>query len=284
MDSYQERVKNLISASGKLHRYLTALPVDSWSKPSTCAQWQIADIVGHLVLGAEGYTDNVSRGLQGDPSPPEGRGPAGSDAAVSSAERIAAGAIAARERLGDQLLATYESTGSRLHQLLAGLSPQDRQKPCYHGGGIVPAENFVDLRLNELTLHDWDIRASLEPNARLAPEGLPSTLLMFTRSLAAGSVRWAFWPGPKLSSPVRYRFVVTEPIPLTVDISVAGDRVRLEEPGQQAADTTFNCDTETFVLLMYGRISTSDAAADGRLSVEGDSELTARFNQWFRGI
>ena len=284
MDSYVERVKNLLSASGKLHRYLSALPADSWSKPSTCDQWQIADIVGHLVLGAEGYAENVSRGLQGDPSPPEGRGPAGSDAAVSSAERIAAGAIAARERLGDQLLTTFESTGTRLNQLLAGLGPQDRQKPCYHGGGMVPAENFVDLRLNELTVHDWDIRASLEPDARLAPEGLSSTLLMFTRSLAAGSVRWAFWPGPKLSSPVRYRFDVTGPVPLTVDISVEGDRVRLAEPGQQAADTTFHCDTETFVLLMFGRISPYNAFAGGRLSVEGDSDLAARFNQWFRGI
>ncbi len=284
MDSYEERVKNLLSVSESLQQYLTSLPADSWDKPSTCAQWQIADVVGHLAGGAENYAVNVSRGLQGDSSPPEGRGPAGSDAAVSSAERIAASAISTRQRLGDQLLATFEQTGTRLNQLLAGLSIQEWQMPCYHGGSIVPAENFVDLRLNELTVHDWDIRASLEPSARLAPEGLPSTLLMFTRSLAAGSVRWAFWPGPKLSSPVRYRFEVSEPVPLTVDISIEGDQVGLEEPGQQSADTTFRCDTETFVLLMYGRITPASAIGTGRLSVAGDNGLVDRFSQWFRGI
>jgi hypothetical protein len=82
---------------------------------------------------------------------------------MSSAERIASGATFARQRLGSRLLDTFEATDGQLHALLAGLTPSDRQRPCYHGGSIVPAANFIDLRLNELTVHDWDIRSSLEP-------------------------------------------------------------------------------------------------------------------------
>jgi len=284
MDSHQQRLSSLNSVSASLKQYLTSLPAEGWAKPSACARWQVADLVAHLVNGAESYFSSVSRGLRGDTSAPPGRLPAGSDTAVSSAERIAAGAIALREQLGDRLFDRFDATDRQLATLLAGLSPADQQRPCYHGGGIVSAANFVDLRLNELTVHDWDIRSSLEPQARLATQGLPSTLLMFSRSLAAGSVRWAFWPGPRLAAPVRYRFEVKEPIPVRADLVVDGDQVGLEVPGEDEANATLRCSTETFVLLMYGRITPAAAVGLGRLSVEGDRQLAEEFNQWFRGI
>lgn len=284
MDSYEQRLESLFSVSTSLKNYLASLPAESWLQPSACDRWQVADVVAHLAGGAEGYTNTVSRGLQGDTSPPPGRMPAGADAAESSADRIASSALSTREQLGSGLLSTFDATDSRLNQLLAGLSPQDRDKPCYHGGGIVPAENFIDLRLNELAIHEWDIRSSLELEAHVAPEGLPSTLLLLSRSLAAGSVRWAFWPGPKLSTPVRYRFEVAQPVPIRVDIVVQGDRASVEKPGEIPANVSFSCDTETFVLVMYGRVSAADAIASGRLSVAGDSQLAVQFNQWFKGI
>jgi len=47
---------------------------------------------------------------------------------------------------------------------------------------------------------------------------------------------------------------------------------------------TFRCDTETFLLLLNGRLAPSPAIAAGRLAVEGDSGLAADFGQWFKGI
>lgn len=284
MDSYQERVGRLQSVSNKLKEYLNSLPHEAWSQPSACDRWQVGDVVGHLADGAESYTASVSRGLQGDPSPPAGRPPAGSDTAATSAERIAQSAIATRQKLGGQLLATFEETDDRLNRLLAGLSQQDQDRSCYHAGGTVPAGNFVDLRLNELTIHDWDIRSSLEGDAHLSPQGLPSTALLFTQSLAAGALRWAFWPGPRLSRPVRYRFEVTGQVPISADIIVEGDHVRLEEPGTGPSDVVFRCESETFVLLMYGRLAPAEAINGGRLDVSGDSDLVARFSRWFKGI
>ena len=284
MTSYEDRVRLLQSESDRVKQYLGALPDEAWNQQSACDLWQVGDVVAHLVGVAEFYAATVSRGLQGDTSPPEGRPPAGTGNAVSSAERIAQGAVSNREKLGDRLLSAFEAEGNQLNRLLAGLDPQDRDKPCYHPGGIVPAGNFVDLRFKELGLHDWDIRSSLESDARLSQDSLPSMVLLITNSLASGSVRWAFWPGPTLSQLVRYRFEVAEPVPIKVDIALEGDKFGLEDSGDGPANVTFRCDTETFALLIYGRLTPAAAISGGRLAVEGDGELAAQFNQWFKGI
>jgi len=134
VDSYEKCLDNLCSVSTSLNNYLSSLPAESWHKPSGCDRWQVADVSAHLVFGAESYVSSVSRGVQGDPSPPPGRMPDGSDAAGFSAERIASGAITASVRLGDQLLPTSKATDRQLYTLLAGLNQPDRDRPCYHGG------------------------------------------------------------------------------------------------------------------------------------------------------
>ena len=62
-----------------------------------------------------------------------------------------------------------------------------------------------------------------------------------TQSFASGSIRWAFWPGPALDRPVRYRFDVTVPFPFQADIVVEGDRFRFEESAAGPADIKFLC-------------------------------------------
>jgi uncharacterized protein (TIGR03083 family) len=154
MISYEDRVKLLQSESERFNQYLGALPDDAWSRQSACDQWQVRDVVAHMVGVAEYYVGTVSRGVQGDSSAPEGEPPAGMGSAAASAVNIHQRTISARERLGDQLMATFEERDSQLNRLLAQLSPQDREKPCYHPGSIVPAGNFVDLMFKELALHD----------------------------------------------------------------------------------------------------------------------------------
>jgi hypothetical protein len=68
------------------------------------------------------------------------------------------------------------------------------------------------------------------------------------------------------------------------DIIVEGETARLETAPQVPATVTFRCDTETYVLLMYGRLRITAAIADSRLEVQGDPESATRFGQWFQGI
>ena len=97
-------------------------------------------------------------------------------------------------------------------------------------------------------------------------------------------MRWAFWSGTHLDKPVRYRFDVKSPVPVTADIVVEGDKFRYEPDAQCAADVTFRCHTHIFALLMYGRISAGQAISEGHLAVDGDRGLAEQFSQWFKGI
>ena len=71
MTTHEDRVKVLHSESERLRHYLGGLPADAWTKQSACDLWQIQDVVGHLVGGAEFYAETVARGVQGISSPPE---------------------------------------------------------------------------------------------------------------------------------------------------------------------------------------------------------------------
>ena len=284
MNSWEERAKFLQSESQNFQRYLNELPDESWSKQSACDLWRIEDVVAHLVGNAEFYASTVERGLKGDLDPPEGRPAAGTGHPSLGAAGTAAGAIANREKLGVELLSALEARTNHLIQLLTGLSKEDRRTPCYHPGSIVPAGNFVDLRFKELALHQWDIRSALEHGVSLAPGSLSSMVVLLTESFASGSIRWAFWSGPALDQPVRYRFDVSAPTSFKADIVVEGDKFRFEESPARPADVTFRCDTGTLALMMYGRLDASEAISQGSLEVEGDNASSAQFGQWFKGI
>ena len=128
-------------------------------------------------------------------------------------------------------------------------------------------------------MHGWDIRSRLEPEAPLLPASLPVFL-----DVLAVAVGWAFWPGARYATPVRYRFEMTGTVPARRDIVVEGDQARMEPVGAALANVTCHCATETFVFLMYGRLTPQDAIADGCLTIDGEAELVTAFAQWFRGV
>ncbi len=284
METFPDRVHVLQSESERIKQYLRALPRAALSKPSACTQWQVQDVIAHLIGVAETYANSVSRGLQGDTGPLPGRLPAGQATAALSAESIAQRSIAARQTLGDQLLATFDAANDHLNNLLAGLELEQRDRPCYHPGGIVKARHFMDLRLKELAVHEWDIRSALEPEAHVSPASIPAIMTTISESIASGSLRWAFWSGPYLTTPVRYHFIVSGLGPSKPDIVVEGNTLRMEDAGATTAGVTMRCDTETYVLLVYGRLDLEAALASGRLMIEGDRELARAFGRWFRGI
>ncbi len=284
MESFEERAKLYKSESERFQEFLKSLPEDAWGRQSACDEWRVEDVVAHLVGVAEFYAGTVARGVQGESSPPEGRPEAGTGHPSLSAAALAKSAVANRERLGDRLLETYLEKDNHLINLLTGLSPEDQVKPCYHPGSIVPAGNFVDLRFKEVVLHEWDIRSAIEEKATLSSASLASMVILIVESFASGSLRWAFWAGPPLDHPVRYRFEVKSPVPVTADIVVEGDKFHYEEAPQGTADVTFRCHTHIFALLMYGRMPASEAMAAGHLAVEGDAKLAEQFSQWFKGI
>ena len=114
-------------------------------------------------------------------------------------------AIAYRESLGDELVTTFESQCHRFNQLLESFGPQDWDKPCYHPVTTISVARYVDLRLTEMAVHEWDIRSVLEPQAHLPVEVLPANI-----DLLPGFIVGRFYqPGSAITEPNRFRFALT---------------------------------------------------------------------------
>jgi uncharacterized protein (TIGR03083 family) len=277
MDAPEDQIELVQAESERLKQYLSTLPPDAWHQPSACDRWQVRDVVAHLAGTAEFYSELISRGLQGDASPPEGAA-AGTINAASIHEMNAQLAISYRESLGDQVMATFNTSNDKLNQLLAGIGPKDRNTLCYHPiGGTIPVQAFIGLRLRELAMHEWDMRSKLEPTPHLSADSLPVFMQAMPRVF-----RMSLCTGSRLSIPVRYRFDLIGAVPIKTDIVVEGDKARMEDAGA-SAHVTFGCETEIFVLLIYGRIAFDAAVSKGHISVKGDHERATQFGQWFGG-
>jgi uncharacterized protein (TIGR03083 family) len=265
--------------SERLGHYLQTLPPKVWNQPSACQRWAVQDVVGHLIVGAELYTHVVRRGLHSDVTPLHGWPAAGSVNAASAAPLLAQLSVARRQELGGHLLPTWDATSAQLQHVLAGVRQQAWDTACYHPAGLLPARFFVDLRLTEVVMHGWDIRSRFESTATLMPASLPTFLDVLTTAIG-----WAFWPGTPPLHPVRYRFVLTGTPGRCLDIVVSDQGAHMEASNADHAQVLYRCCPETFVFVMYGRLCVTDAIAQGRLQVDGDTPLVTAFAQWFRGV
>ena len=70
MSTQAELVTIIQTEVERQQQYLAALPADAWTKPSACPLWDVWDVVVHLLRVPDNYVVRITRGLQGDTSPP----------------------------------------------------------------------------------------------------------------------------------------------------------------------------------------------------------------------
>jgi len=274
MGSVVEKVRLVKEESARIGEYLKTLSPDAWSTQSACEAWQVRDVVAHLTGAIDMFGSNVARGAAGDASPPEGFPPAGEGDMAARLAANAQRAVDLRESLGDGLLTAFNDRRAYYDDVLSRLRETDRDNPCYHPAGTITVETYLNLRITELIVHEWDIRSRLEPAALLSAVSLPAIIEMFPVFV----VGRLFNPGSRLSITVRFRFELTGPASSSHDIVAgAGEKALMEPAGQEDPQVTFSCDTQTFVLLVYGRITIEEAVAGGQIRVSGDSGLAAQF-------
>ena len=70
----RHRIQLVRGLSNEMAAYLHSLPSDIWRDaeryPSGCGQWNLADVVAHLVYGALGQAIVIRRALRSELSPP----------------------------------------------------------------------------------------------------------------------------------------------------------------------------------------------------------------------
>jgi uncharacterized protein (TIGR03083 family) len=281
MEAPENHAALVQSEAERLARYLHTLSPAAWMQPSLCEGWEVRDVVAHLIRLAELYVNFISRGLQGDTTPP----PEFQSSGVLSAEQIAQRAIAFREQLGDQILPTFHARYDRLSHLFTGLERHDWEKLCYYPTipTLIPVKHFIGLMIAELAIHGRDIRFPLEPVTHLSMESVEVLVQWLPHRLRLVPYLRAFHLEAACPPLVRYRWEITDGKAETHDIVVEHEQCAMEPGGANAANVTFRSNAETFVLLMYRRLLLETALAAGQVVVEGDQELTGVFDQWLKG-
>ncbi len=269
-----EKVKLVKDESARIGVYLKTLKADAWTTQSACDAWEVQDVVAHLTGAVDRFGPNIIRGIGGDGSAPEGMPPAGEGDMAARLRANAQVAIDFRTSLGGKVLAAYNESRVRFDEVFAEVTEADRDKPCYHAAGTISVETYLNLRLTELIVHEWDIRSRLEPAPEMSAESLPSIIEMFPVFV----VGRLFDPGTSMPTSARFRFELTGAAPGSYDIVAGGGEKAYMEPASgKSPDAIFGSDTQTFVLLVYGRLSLEKLMANGLMVVSGDTSLTAHF-------
>ncbi|MFQ6029796.1 MAG: maleylpyruvate isomerase family mycothiol-dependent enzyme [Dehalococcoidia bacterium] len=278
MLSVLERFKLVNSEAKALKEYLDGLPLEALNKPSACDRWQGGDVLAHLVWVGELYAEVMNRASQGITDLPEDAPQVRyNNPALSSEDYIDQKAKEYRQRFGDQLIATFGTYYDNLYRIMMRMSLEEREKPCHYPSGVRPVWSMADMSVQELAIHHWDIRSRLESDAHLSPESLPLIMERLQqrglRNVTMDTRQWGT---------VRVRFDVSGVVPGRYDFIFEGDSGRMEPSGNDAAQVSINCDTEAFVLLLYGRLSFPSAVAEGRITTVGDRDLVAAFGSNFQ--
>ncbi len=276
-------IRNEIAVIGALARglyeFLSNLSDADMARQSACDAWTVRDVAGHLTNRAERQIASMTRGRAGDSAPPAGFTPPTDNMAMSAANADAD--IAYAQSLGADLLMTFGRHYRELHQLLDGFSGDDWNCACWHPRrGTMTAREYVSQRIQELAVHDWDIRSAFDANAALHPEAVPVLLGMSARWL-----RSAYNPGDDPpSNEVRYRFALSDADPMDVLVSPSGGAQVGIGRHDGPIDLTVDCDANTYLLLAYGRLDLDAAVAAGRLPTTGSGDLLGRFARWMVGF
>jgi len=175
-------------------------------------------------------------------------------------------------------LSDFVKTNDELNQLMTTLGPQDWDKPHYYSSlGTEPLRLRPDLWISELSVHGWDIRSRLEPEAHLSDKCLPVLMDVVPGQLT----RFRFSPRSRLPATIRYRWELTGAGARNSDVVVEGDKASMEPAGTGKADVAFRCDIGTFILIALGLLTIDNAIVTDRLTIQGDNRLALEFQRWF---
>jgi len=257
-----------------IRTYLSELTLDEWELPSACSEWRVRDVVSHLIGGAERQAESMERGRGGDSNPPAGF------SILDPAELSAINAkrdIDRSNQLEGRSLELFDVSYAKLHQEFDQYQGDSWKMLAWHARrGAMPASAYVELRIQELAIHDYDIRSSFQSDVGLDPESVPILLDMTPRWL-----RMCFRPSDRLTRPVVYCFNVGSE---TYRIGVSGDEFAMEIGDATQADLSLSASSEDYLLFTYGRLSAADGIASGKLVSIGDQRRLDQFEVWFKGL
>ena len=271
--------------AGDIHGRLSASSEDDLNAQSACSEWDVGTVAAHLAGGAVRQQEAMRRGLAGEGGPPEGETRLATPDQVQAAN--ATSNVQIRHDWGDDLLDVFQQNYEDLDVLLQGWG--DWTIGCWHRRrGTMSAESYVDLRIQELVIHDWDMRAGNTGVGDLDPDGIVALL--------PASEMWyqlCFRPTATLTTPAVYRFEIGgggEGATLQHDVVVTGEGFTVSECSpQNQPELTICADANTYLLCLYNRVDWNTAKRAGRVRVSQTADTIAHVSlrnlgRWFGGL
>ena len=271
--------------AGDIHGRLSACSEDDLNAQSACSEWDVGTVAAHLAGGAVRQQEAMRRGLAGEGGPPEGESILPTPDQVQAAN--ATSNVQIRHDWGDDLLDVFHQNYEDLDVLLRGWT--DWSIGCWHRRrGTMSAESYVDLRIQELVIHDWDMRAGDTGEGDLDSDGIVALL--------PASEMWyqlCFRPTAQLTTPAVYRFEIgggAEGATLAHDVVVTGDAYTVSACSpENRPELTIRADANTYLLCLYNRVDWNAAKRAGRVRVSQTADTIAHVSlrnlgRWFGGL
>ncbi len=258
-DEFLSRVPLVKAETDRLSARLHGFSEEDWTAPTYCPGWTAANVVSHVTTGASFYAHSARRAVEGLPPEP----PYGKDAQEFWALRKQKGEkIMTLPRT--EMMDLFDSTSEELQEALERIQASDLETPTYHPRGLTPLDAWICMRLVELVVHEWDMNYGRDPASRVVPQGVEG-LIIFVPTLAAR----LFSRREKKPFEARYHFLSTDP-DREWTVEVSGEEAEASPGVSGDYDARITADGEAHLLLPYGRLDPEEAAASGRLQVEGD--------------
>lgn len=125
-------ISNLRRADEMFSIRLSGIAADQWHLPTPCTDWDVRQLVGHVVAGSA-MAATILRGASRNEA-----------IAVLGVDELGADPSSDYRRLLDEQAAAFESVPSL-------------DVVCEHPAGDMTARQLLDFRVADLVLHSWDI-------------------------------------------------------------------------------------------------------------------------------
>ena len=246
----------------ELATVVSGLTDEQLTGPSGASEWSVADALSHLGSGAEIGLETYRVAFDGAPEPDD-----------DFNKNVWARWDSSTPR---QQAAAFLEHDSALLERIEGLTPEQRetaQVKLPYMPAPLPVASIAGMRLNEVALHGWDVRAELDPHAAIDHDA--AELLHEHFSGGIGFMLGFIARPDAVAEPT---VVALGPSPYRIVIN--SDGVALTSDGSSPT-AEFNGPAESAIRLLSGRLKPAYTPAD--VTVTGNVTLD-QLRQVFPGF
>ena len=237
----------------------TAEEADSWESPTFCTNWQVRDMVAHLIDATEGYFPGWEMARGGGGETPEPLGLQG------MLERNDQRARAMRNLSQKEVVGRLRTDLERAMEFYESLTDEEwGGLMCFHPSmGPLPAFFYPTFQLADYGVHNWDVREGL--GRRRGLSGDTADLL--------SPIMFILWQATadtdSLSQPVNLGVRLSGPNGGTWRLAASKEGVTVEPGDVGDLPLVIDFDPADLVLTAYGRIRGG--------TERGDTSIANRF-------